>query len=242
MDTSGLMEGAPGKTRVPIPSYLIEHEGSVVVFDAGLHPDFADEHSDRYLQVTKSWGFSCLLSPEETLAARLRSCGVEPRDVKYLVVSHMHFDHVGGSVELNDAEMVLQRSEWLAAVADLEGNVYMPADVDHDRPRRLIDGEWDIFGDGRVVITPTNGHTPGHQSLRLLTDDGSTLVLCGDSCYLRAALTSDTLPPNPYDATAQRSVFARLRDYEANGDRLVFGHEPSQWPTGPENDRVVELA
>ncbi|HWD96080.1 MAG TPA: N-acyl homoserine lactonase family protein [Acidimicrobiales bacterium] len=240
MDTSGLMEGASGRTRVPIPSYLIEHAGSVVVFDAGLHPDFANPESDRSKGVFA--GFECLLPEGSALDARLASCGIDPTDVNYLVLSHMHFDHIGGSVLLGDVDMVVQRSEWLAAVADLKGEIYMPADVNPDRPRKLIDGEWDIFNDGRVVVTPTTGHTPGHQSLRILTDDGETLVLCGDSCYLRASLETSALPPRPFDGTAQLSVFSWLRELETEGARIVFGHEPSQWPTGLEDDGVVELA
>lgn len=240
MDSAGLMRGASGRTRIPVPAYLIEHAGSRVVFDAGLHPDFGDHQSDRYLEVVDD--FACFLPEEATLAARLRSCGVEPDDVEYLVISHMHFDHVGGSVLLPDAEIVLQRAEWLAAVADLEGEVYMPADVDPDRGRTLLDGEWDIFNDGRVIVTPTTGHTPGHQSLRLLTDEGRSLVLCGDACYLRRALEISALPPQPFDATAQLAVFDQLRAWESEGATLVFGHEPAQWPTGLYDDRIVELA
>ncbi len=240
MDTSGLIEGAPGRTRAPVPSYLIEHAGSLVVFDAGLHPDLADHRSERSEELSAYFG--CFLPAGAALDARLASCGVEPSDVEYLVLSHMHFDHVGGSVLLPDADMVVQRAEWLAAVADLDGAIYMPADVDPARPRQLLDGEWDIFNDGRVVVTPTAGHTPGHQSLRILSDDGATLVLCGDSCYTRESLDTSTLPPEPFDGRAQLSVFSWLRDLEAEGARLIFGHEPSQWPTGPQDDRVVELA
>lgn len=240
MDTHGLMRGASGRTRIPIPAYLIEHAGSRVVFDAGLHPDLGDHQSDRYREIAEA--VDCFLPEEATVAARLRSCGVAVDDVEYLIISHMHFDHVGGSALLPDAEIVLQRAEWLAAVADLEGEVYMPADVDPERGRTLLDGEWDIFNDGRVVVTPTMGHTPGHQSLRLLTDEGQTLVLCGDSCYLRRALDTSTLPPQPFDAPAQLAVFDRLRAWESEGATLIFGHEPAQWPAGPHDDHIVELA
>ncbi len=240
METAGLMEGAAGRTRVPVPAYLIEHEGSMVLFDAGLHPDLGDHRSERYEEVSKYFG--CVLPEETTLAARLHSFGVAPADVDYLVISHMHFDHVGGSVMVPGAEMVIQRAEWLAAVADLDGDVYMPADVDAERPHQLLDDEWDIFNDGRLVVTPTTGHTAGHQSMRIVTDNGSTIVLCGDACYLRAALESSTLPPRPFDARAQLAVFGWLRHVEMQGARLLFGHDPSQWPSGPDDDRIVELA
>jgi N-acyl homoserine lactone hydrolase len=239
LDTAELLDGVEGRQWIPIPSYLIEHAGSLVVFDAGLHPDFADHRSERFEEVSQS--MSCLLPEEAMLDARLAACGIDSSDVEYLVISHMHFDHVGGSVLLPDADMVVQRAEWLAAVADLDGEIYMPADVDPERPRQLLDGEWDIFNDGRVVVTPTVGHTPGHQSLRILTDEGTTLVLCGDSCYTRESLDTMTLPQGHYDGAAQLMGFRWLRDLEANGARLIFGHEASQWPAGPEDDRIVEL-
>src|SRR5580692_2243362 len=155
METSGLMDGASGRTRVPIPSYLIEHAGSVVVFDAGLHPDFADLESERSKDVFAF--MECHLPEGTTLDARLASCGIDVSDVDYLVLSHMHFDHIGGSPLLREADLVVQRAEWLAAVADLDGEIYMPVDVDPERPRQLLDGEWDMFDDGRVVVTPTVG-------------------------------------------------------------------------------------
>jgi glyoxylase-like metal-dependent hydrolase (beta-lactamase superfamily II) len=233
------MDGAPGRTRVPIPSYLIEHAGSIVLFDAGLHPDYADPQSERSKEIFA--GFECLLPEGSTLDARLASCGIDPSDVDYLVLSHMHFDHVGGSVLVREADLVMQRTEWLAAVADLKGEIYVQADVDHERPRHLLDGEWDMFNDGRIVVTPTTGHTPGHQSLRIITDEGATLVLCGDACYLRASLETSTLPPSPFDGAAQLSVFSWLSELESEGAQLIFGHEPSQWPSGLEDDRIVEL-
>jgi glyoxylase-like metal-dependent hydrolase (beta-lactamase superfamily II) len=152
----------------------------------------------------------------------------------------MHFDHVGGSSLVPGAELVVQRAEWEAAVADVEQ--YMRADVDIDRPRRLLDGDWDIFGDGRVVVTSTVGHTAGHQSLRLTTDDERELILCGDACYLRRSLDTRSLPPFSFDATAQLAGLEWLDERERSGAHLVFGHDPSQWPTGPDDDQVVELA
>jgi streptomycin 6-kinase len=181
------------------------------------------------------------LPPGTNLAERLKSCGVEPSDVDMAVVSHLHFDHVGGSSLIPGAELVVQRAEWEAAVADVAREQYVTV-LDDARPRRLLDGEWDVFGDGRVVVTSTVGHTAGHQSLRLIDDDGRELVLCGDACYLRRSLETRTLPPSSFDVTSQLTAMAWLDDRERSGARLFFGHEPSQWPKGQEDDRVLELA
>jgi glyoxylase-like metal-dependent hydrolase (beta-lactamase superfamily II) len=239
MDRSGLISGDEGPMRVPIPAYLIEHAGSRIVFDAGLPPELRDRDSELSEELAPFFG--CDLPPGTNLAERLRSCGVEPRDVDMVVVSHMHFDHVGGSSLVPEAELVLQRAEWEAAVADVAREQYVTV-LDDARPRRLLEGEWDVFGDGRVVVVSTVGHTAGHQSLRLLTDDGREMILCGDACYLQRSLETRTLPPSSFDAAAQLASMAWLDERERSGARLFFGHEPRQWPSGLEDDRVLELA
>ncbi len=163
-------------------------------------------------------------------------------DVDFLALSHLHFDHVGGSALMGNADLVVQRAEWDSAVADVAGEAYLPADLENGLRRRLFDGEWDIFGDGRVRLIPTVGHTAGHQSLLLRTDDGADLVLCGDACYMRRSLDEGVLPPFGFDLAAQRRGLEQLALLESAGARLVFGHDPAQWPTGPADDKIVELA
>ena len=53
-----------------------------------------------------------------------------------------------------------------------------------------INGEHDLFGDGRIVTIPTFGHTPGHQSLKVRLDSGD-IILTADACYLKESLTND---------------------------------------------------
>jgi glyoxylase-like metal-dependent hydrolase (beta-lactamase superfamily II) len=239
MDLAGLIDGEQGTARLPVPAYLIEHAGSVLVFDAGLHTDFRDGQSRR---VGEAAGIRCILPEGTDLAERLRECGVDPDDVDLLALSHLHFDHVGGSPLVAKAELVVQRAEWDAALADVDGENYMSVDLDRDRRLRLLDGEWDVFGDGRVTLVPTTGHTAGHQSLRVRTDDGAQLVLCGDACYFMRSLRLRALPPQAFDRTSQLEGLDRLRQFEVAGARLIFGHDPEQWPTGPGDDRIVELS
>lgn len=239
MNLGELIEGEEGTARLPVPAYLVEHAGSVLVFDSGLHPDFRDHQSARYRDVTD---IECVLPEGTDLGERLEACGIGPDEVDMLALSHLHFDHVGGSPLVARAELVVQRSEWLAALADVDGEIYMSADLDRDRRLRLLDGEWDVFGDGRVTLIPTTGHTAGHQSLRVRTDDGAELVLCGDACYFMRSLRLRALPPQAFDRTSQLEGFERLRQFEAAGARLIFGHDPDQWPTGPGDDRIVELS
>ena len=239
-DVADLIEGEQGRARLPVPAYLIEHAGATLVFDAGLHPDFRDHQSARYLAVAPA--FDCLLPEGTHLAERLEVCGVGIADVDVLALSHLHFDHGGGSRLLAASELMVQRAEWLAALADVDGENYLPADIDRDRLPHLLDGEYDVFGDGRVTLFPTPGHTAGHQSLIVRTDDGGELVLCGDACYFQRSLRRLAPPPHAFDRTTQLEGFHKLGELESSGARLIFGHDPEQWPIGPDDDFIVELS
>jgi len=239
-DVADLIEGGQGRARLPVPAYLIEHAGATLVFDAGLHPDFRDHQSPRYLAVAPE--FDAFLPEGTDLAERLEVCGVDVGDVDVLALSHLHFDHGGGSRLLGASELMVQRGEWLAALADVDGENYLPADVDRDRLPHLLDGECDVFGDGRVTLFPTPGHTAGHQSLMVRMDDGAELVLCGDACYFQRSLRLLAPPTYAFDRAAQLAGFARLSELEASGARLIFGHDPEQWPSGPDDDFIVELS
>ena len=97
-----------------------------------------------------------------------------------------------------------------------------------------MDGEHDVFGDGAVVCLPTYGHTPGHQSLRVQTETGGEFVLCGDACYLRDSLVRMHLPGVIADKEAALAVFHRLREMQARGATIMYGHDPDFWKTVPQ--------
>jgi glyoxylase-like metal-dependent hydrolase (beta-lactamase superfamily II) len=185
--------------------------------------------------------FACELPDGTDLAARLSASGFDPARVDRLALSHLHFDHVGGSHLVPGAEVLVQRAEWRAVEADVEHREYLSPPELGER-LRLIDGELDVYGDGRVRLVPTTGHTAGHQSLFLRTDEGRDLVLTSDACYLARALAARTPPPSAFDRAAQLAVYDELARLAAGGARLIFGHDPEQWPTGSAGDAVVELA
>jgi len=227
MDLKSILAKQPGRVRIPIPSFLIEHPKGCVVFDTGLHRELQNS-SERIGELANF--FQVHYQPGEELGARLRATQVDPDRIDYLINSHLHFDHVGGNADLPNAKLIVQRREWDAA-ADPElvrRNGYNRDDFDLGHQLQLVDGEHDLFGDESVVCIPTYGHTAGHQSLRVRLDRDE-VVLTADSCYMRKVLEDMVLPPFAHDFDAMRTVIERFRNMEKGGARLVFGHDPGQW-------------
>jgi len=227
------LTGASGAIRVPVPAYLIEHPRGLVLFDSGLHVDARVDPHARLGFLAKL--FQVEFAAGAAVGERLAALDIDPARVTHLVTSHLHFDHVGGHAQIPNARLVVQRREWEAGRTPelMQKNGYDPRDYDLGHPLALVDGELDLFGDGRIVCVPTYGHTPGHQSLRVRLDGGE-IVLTADACYFRRTLEEMNLPPIVHDGEQMTESLRRLAALQTAGARLFFGHDPELWKTFPE--------
>ena len=232
------LAGEHGKIRVPVPCYLIDHPQGQVLFDSGMHPHAQSDPVAR-LGAAASF-FTVEFRSGEDVGARLEALAVRPERVRYLVNSHLHFDHSGGNVLIPNAQLVVQRREWEAGHdADLvRRNFYDRRDYDLGHDVLTVDGEHDLFGDGRVACLPTYGHTPGHQSLRLRLESGE-IILTGDACYLRRTLDEMLLPSVVFDGDAMLASLRRLQQLRNAGARIFFGHDPEFWATVPQAPQPI---
>ena len=233
-ELSYLMEGGEGRVRLPIPSYLIEHPKGRVLFDAGMHVDCQHDPAGRLGARLMSL-FDFDYRPCEEVGARLAALGRDPAEIDILINSHLHFDHVGGNAQIPNATMLVQRAEWEAGmdpdIAARRG--FDRRDFDLGHKLKLIEGEYDVFGDGAIVCLPTYGHTPGHQSLKLRLDSGE-IVLAADSCYFCRTLQERRLPRFAHDKAAMLLSLERLARLQAGGARIFFGHDIEFWRSVPQ--------
>lgn len=228
---AGFLEGEHGQLTYPVPVFVIEHPRGVVVVDSGLHPALARDDS----KLGPLAGSFELHLPDDGSAAvgnALRAAGFDPEAVDHVVLTHLHFDHAGGLAQLPNARLIVQEREWANRHDEdlVSVGAYHPQDFDLGHDHLQIQGDHDLFGDGTVVCLLTDGHTTGHQSVQVRSEQGE-FVLCGDCCYLRQTLLEEHLPPFGVDRGRQLAAIRRLRRLQRNGATLVFGHDPDQWTT-----------
>ena len=231
-----LLTKTRGWLTVPVPAYLIVHPKGSVLFDTGMSMA-AQADATAYLGADGAKSNVIDFKPGEEVAARLKAISFEPDHITHVVNSHLHYDHAGGNAQTPNATVIVQAAEWSHAMSCPDHDVaYHKTDFDTGQRVSRVSGEHDLFGDGAVTCIPTNGHTPGHQSLRVKAEKGE-FVLCGDACYLRQSLEQLHLPGIIHDREAAMKAFHWFADMQTKGYRLMFGHDPEFWktiPQGPE--------
>lgn len=225
----GMLNGETGDLRYPVPVFVVEHPQGLVAVDAGLHPDLSIS-PDRLGPLDGQFRVQLPADGSGTVGPQFERAGFDPAEISQIILTHLHFDHVGGLVEIPNARLVVQAAEWAARNDEVLVSLgaYNPDDIDHGHDRLEVDGDHDLFGDGTVTCLLTDGHTAGHQSVRVRTDNG-TFVICGDCCYLRRTLIDEHLPPFGADRERQLVAVRRMAREQADGATLIFGHDPEQW-------------
>ena len=218
------------RIRLAMRCLLLEHPDGLVLIDTGLGNKDSDKFKDIY--GVENAGADGRTALEDALA----SVGFSPEDVRWVINTHLHFDHAGGDTWVDPsgavrltfprARHVVQRGELEFATHTNERTAgsYLPpnfASVDFT----LLDGEREVLPGIRCLPTP--GHVPYHQSI-LIESGGERL------CYLADLVpTSAHLPLAwimGYDVQplvtleSRRAIYGRA---EAEGWRLFFEHDPA---------------
>jgi glyoxylase-like metal-dependent hydrolase (beta-lactamase superfamily II) len=223
------------RNRIPLAMrpMLVEHPDGLVLVDTGL----GDKEDAKFHGI---YGIENAGDPGPTaLEDALRSLGHESADVRWVINTHLHFDHAGGNtlrdgadgVRLGfpDATYLVQRNELEYARHTNERTraSYLPHNfepVDAAGRWRLLDGDGEVLPGISVRLTP--GHVPWHQSI-VVRDGGETL------CYLGDVIPTIHHLPLPwimgYDVEPLRTLESKralLAEAGREGWLLAFEHDP----------------
>jgi N-acyl homoserine lactone hydrolase len=196
----------------PTYAWAIEHPEGVIVVDTGAAAHLkALPRWHPYFQLSVRFD----IEPEQEVGPQLRSRGIGARDIKTVVLTHMHIDHDGGLAHFPHSRIVVGGDE-LARTSGIRGAIlgYLP-----NRWPKWFDPQplvWrptpcgpfmrsaPLTAAGDVVVIPTPGHTPSHLSV-IVRDGDEQIMFAGDASYLDSTMlngTVDGVSPNEAEATA----------------------------------------
>lgn len=199
--------------------YLIRHGEAYLLWDTGMPAALVGHPSvDPVMTVTL----------RTSIVDQLARIGVRPEQVTMVGISHNHGDHTGQARAFPNARLLMGAGD----VATLRGR---SAEQQADLARWLtgsgqlteVQGDLDVFGDGKVIMLNMPGHTPGHHALLIRLASGPVL-LSGDTYHFTEQVAHRGVPPfntNRAESLASMDRFDRLgRNLHAN---VIIQHEPA---------------
>jgi N-acyl homoserine lactone hydrolase len=203
---------------VPVYAWAIEHAEGVIVVDTG---------SGAHLRSLPRWhpyfrlAVRFEIEPEQEVGPQLRSLGIGARDVKTLVLTHLHIDHDGGLAHFPHSRIFVDGGE-IARAAGIRGSLlgYLPRRWPSwfdPQPLAWLPSSHGPFAQsarltaaGDVIAVPTPGHTPNHVSVSM-RDGEEQIVLAGDASYSESTMLCGTIDGVGPDEAASTATLADIR-------------------------------
>ena len=249
-----------GPAHLACRCLLLETEAGPVLIDTGFGLEDVNRPVPR-LSRAFYLADRVHLEADETAVSRLRRMGVDPRDVRHIVMTHLDFDHAGGLTDFPQAQVHVHARE-LAAARRRDGVIargrYRPAQLDHpmleySNPGPMWFGLPTLRGleglPASIFLVPLPGHTEGHCGVAIDTGDGWVLH-AGDTIFMHSELHQPIRLPSlaaAYQNVMQVNREARLQSRRMlqalareHGDEvtIICTHDPSL-PQGAER-RVLK--
>lgn len=227
LDASMLTYTVGAGTTVRIPRVIWVLRGpTTVVVDTSVPPgarpsEFIGEALDR--------------TPDQEPANALHLAGLDPKDVEYVVLTHLHWDHAGNCDLFPDATILVQDAELRYAIAPgrFFRKAFLAPTSGWGTPPylvpnlRTVSGEQELAPGLRLVRAP--GHTPGSQALVADTQDGS-FAIAGDAVCTYDNIDRDLPPGYHVDVDDCMDTLDALRSV---ADHLLPSHDYGVFTDGP---------
>jgi N-acyl homoserine lactone hydrolase len=218
-------------------SYLVVHARGRVMFDTG---GIGDEH----FPADGSPAREGIMTATKKLVPQLAAAGYKPSDVTHLVMSHYHSDHTGNANLFAGATWIVQKAEHEVMFADKPAPIMQPATyraLRGAKTRILNNEDFDVFGDGTVVVKSTPGHTPGHQVMFVKLATFGPVILSGDLYHYPEEIATGKTPAFEFDAAMSAKSRAAVQAFaKQTGAKLWIEHDKPTHANLPKAPRYLE--
>lgn len=204
---------------------LVRHPKGNLLWDTGLPKTDTDKKvKDGYAHYVTT-----------TIEAQLAQIDLKPEDINYVSISHAHFDHTGNLNDFGQATWLLQDKELAYGLSTPTPFGVLPETFSKYKTAKtkMLNGDYDVFGDGVVRFFRAPGHTPGHQVMLVKLKSGN-ILFSGDLYHQEESFKRNIVPSFNNDradtlASSDR-IHKLLKHYDA---KLVVQHDKKDFEALP---------
>lgn len=205
-------------TDMAVPCFLVAHPKGTLLWEAGVLPDsvFTTPGS-----VTK--GAATITKP---LKVQLAEVGYVPADITYLAFSHCHGDHTANANDFAGSTWLVRQEERDAMFGKSNYSGCWPREpyssLRKSKTLILTQTDYDVFGDGTVIIKAAPGHTPGHQVLFLNLSKTGPVLLSGDLYHYPEERTRGRIPTTEFDPKQTNASRTAIEEFVKKSDAQLW--------------------
>ncbi len=193
-----------------VPCFLIAHPRGTLMWDVGAV-------TDRLIPAGGTGTLRGYGTSSKKLETQLNEIGYRPRDLTYLSLSHFHWDHVGNANMFAEAIWLVRKGERDVMFSDPPSTRTEPQNFNalkNSKTTIITTADYDVFGDGSVVIKSAPGHSPDHQVLFVNLSKTGPVVLSGDLYHYPEERALKKIPTTEFNreqsATSRAAIEAFL--------------------------------
>ncbi|XLS29377.1 N-acyl homoserine lactonase family protein [Flavobacteriaceae bacterium M23B6Z8] len=215
--------------------YVISHPKGNLIWDSGL-PESLVGLDKPYTSPDGAF----TVSRKDSVTHQLKEIGLTPSDFAYIAVSHTHFDHTGTANTFKNATWLVQEAEYNFITSEevQKNNTDIYNAIKELTNIKKLNGDFDVFGDGSVVIKSMPGHTPGHQVLFIDLPEHGPILLAGDLYHFDENRTHKRVPSFNFDAEMTKKSMEAFEAFAKEKNATVYlQHELTDFnkmPKAPE--------
>jgi N-acyl homoserine lactone hydrolase len=219
----GLKKDEVKNTDMVVPCYLVVHPRGTLMWDVGVIPDSGFK---GHGPVIRADGPDTESSPRPLLP-QLAALGYPPSSITYIAFSHYHYDHTANANAFAGSTWLVHAAERDAMFAAKPEEQSAYRRLRNSKTIILPNSDYDVFGDGTVIIKPAPGHTPGHQVLALKLPRTGPVLIAGDLWHYQAERGASTAPRDEANQKQTLASRAAIELYlKQSGAQLWIEHDP----------------
>jgi glyoxylase-like metal-dependent hydrolase (beta-lactamase superfamily II) len=217
--------------ELSVGCFLVVHAKGALIWDVGAVPDSEWRPSGKTVvhHLSLPDGQTRDIPLTRSLVEQLTEVGYPPSKIRYVALSHYHYDHTANANLFADSTWLVRPVERDAMFATPAPGTTRPDTYARLRNAKTIlieTDQYDVYGDNSVVIKFAPGHTPGHQMLLLRLKNTGPVLLSGDLYHFPQEKTLNRFPVFEFDKDQTRRTRLQIDDFlRATGASLWIQHD-----------------
>jgi glyoxylase-like metal-dependent hydrolase (beta-lactamase superfamily II) len=217
--------------ELSVACFLVVHPKGALIWDVGTVPDSEWQPTGTSIVHPLSLpdGQTRDITLTQSLGAQLAEIGYTPSKIRYIALSHYHYDHTANANAFAHSTWLVRRVERAAMFGATPPGTTRPdtyAQLKTAKTTLIESDQFDVFGDSSVVIKFAPGHTPGHQMLLVRLKNTGPVLLSGDLYHFPQERTLNRFPVFEFDREQTRRTRVEIDDFlKTTGASLWIQHD-----------------